>query len=217
MNSAQPERACRAFTRIQLLAVIVCIVLLAAVLLPALARAKVVANRAWCNNFLKQIGWANRTWAADHNDKFPSEVSTNGQGSKEWLEDGNVYRHFQLIFSVEKMTPFILGCPADTRKSAKNLDSLQNRNVSYFVGLGADEMMPSMPVCGDRNLVTNDIAVGAGVMVIREGEPISWSGGFHGGFNNVGLADGSVATVDSAGLQQLFERSGTNLNRLAIP
>ncbi len=206
----------RAFAFIELMVVIAIVALLAALLLPALAKAKQKAQRINCVNNLKQVGLAFRLWSGDNGDMYPPTVSTTKGGSKEYVPGGNTFRHF-LCMSNELSTPKILACPSDDRQPASSFARLKNENISYFVGVDANEMRPQMFLSGDRNLLLNGEAINTGLVIIKASDAVGWTGEIHHSAGNLGLADGSVQQLTDNGLQQLNKHAGTNVYRLAIP
>ena len=76
-----------AFTLIELLVVIVIIAILASLLLPALAAAKVRAQRTVCMNNLHEIALAFQMYAGDNHDScpFPNWDGNGGGNPDGWL------------------------------------------------------------------------------------------------------------------------------------
>ena len=115
--------------------------------------------------------------------------------------------------------PKLLVCPADTRVPAKDLGpGFSNTNLSYFVGLDADETYPQMFLYGDRNL-TNSLPLQHGILVLVPNRPVGWTHELHNGQGNIALADGSVQGWTSSHLSQaMVGPLVTSItNRLAMP
>jgi hypothetical protein len=103
----------KAFTLIDALVILTCVLLLAGLVFISIQRQKHVAQFRVCQKNLSKIGLAFRTWSLDAFDGFVMQFNGPG-GTLEAVTNGQVFRHFQAM-SNELGASRILTCPVDKR------------------------------------------------------------------------------------------------------
>jgi len=98
----------RAFTLIELLVVIAILGILAALLLPALSRAREAARRIACASNLRQIGIAFKAYANEHHGRFPQRQVWNVRGQ---LSDTMIF-HGPAMFPDYLSDLTVVWCPS---------------------------------------------------------------------------------------------------------
>jgi hypothetical protein len=212
MNATRVRNRRTGFTLIELIAILI-VIALTVVLFFAKSRARAdhFYGRAWinCVNNLKQVGLSFRIFANYNEDLYPMRLPTDRDGTLEDVpKPSRAWRHFQVL-SNELSTPKVLICPADIREPATNFATLTNTNISYFIGLDADETRPGMLLAGDRNLQQDGIPYPPGIWQLRTNRNITWGPGLHTrkgspACGNVALADGSVQQLTTRACERFY-------------
>lgn len=120
------------------------LLVLPAMLLPALARAKQKAQIINCVNNLKQIGVAARLYADSHNNTWPTDLKS---------------------LAPELGSPSVLKCPTDNNvTAAASISDLSGANISYEIVTSespkADEVYVRCPI-------HNNVLLGDGSVQIK--------------------------------------------------
>ncbi len=160
---AFPRAADGGFTLIELLVVIAIIAILAAMLLPVLAKAKTKAPGIMCLNNTKQLMLARRLYADDNNDRL---TGANGAGTgPEWngggfmdLLPGNNPANWDINQNITRSPLWkycgnsagIFKCPADKSRAANNLGlrvpRVRSMSMNCWMGGGSPESLTAVPV-----------------------------------------------------------------------
>ncbi|HEY3860741.1 MAG TPA: prepilin-type N-terminal cleavage/methylation domain-containing protein [Verrucomicrobiae bacterium] len=103
----------RAFTLLELLAVIAAIAILAALLLPALAHPKATARRTLCMNNLRQINIGLRMYSDDSADKAPRTPGSANAPGLNWTGYKNLMKSYVGLKGASPSKDALFACPAD--------------------------------------------------------------------------------------------------------
>lgn len=240
----------RAFTIVELLVVVAVIAVLVAMRLPALTSTKASVQRVYCSGNLKRVGLAFRTWAGNHNDRMPMQVAFNLGGASSAIgvraNGANFSANYPastgprgvwgmfIVMSNELSTPKVLACPSDSRTGfssgsifgnsvGTNVGCFGDFNVSYFVGVDANETSPNRLLAGDANIgdgATPPTSVNIygesstrkfislGTNITWGATSPNWADTTHAKQGNVAFADGSVQNLTSAQLHLALNSTG---------
>jgi hypothetical protein len=240
----------RAFTFVDLLVVIATLLVLAFVLPDAMLgrRRGCGSPQLKCMSNLKQIGLGFRGWAQDNDDRYPVHTRGLTNLATGVLISGNTataraWMHF-LLLSNELSSARLLACRSDfdrLQNSAEDFSafptglahaSKRDQALSYFVGLPAEELKPTLILGGDRNVASAETQRPFGATratgVRNVPTTSAWSAVRDHQLHNVKsaggnllMSDGSVQRVSTSGLQALLTKAaqtnGPNANLFLFP
>ena len=171
-------------------------------------------KRIACVGRLKNMGLGYRIFATDNRDLFPWQLTTNAPPPKTF---DDVLLHYKAISNMLS-TPKILVCPSDNRKASLDWLSLSRTNISYFVSVDASETYPQSFLAGDRNILTNGVRIGPGIVKLDSTTTnVAWDGTIHRFQGNAVMGDGSVQQLSGARFREQIKNTELSSMTLAVP
>jgi competence protein ComGC len=216
-----PGTKSKAFTRIELLAIVAALFLMALVVVPAAITNKTDSERLICFNNLRLVGRGVQTWAGDHNQQLSWRTPTGDGGTMPdtVVKPGNAWYEYAYV-SNELVTPKILACPSDpgvlrARDWGEFISpALRANATSYALSLDGSMDVPRTWLSADRNLRSDgpgggcssraNNTVGITTAFTPSSSNVAWTNNVHGAFGHVLTTDGAVEFTSTERLKELL-------------